>query len=241
MIEKDSGLILKQIKYNDKSNIVTIFTRNYGKKSFILYGINSRTRGKVLRSIVQPLYPVNIIFYHKQNRNLAKIKDVSLSTSYTDIPVNFNKKAIMIFLSEVLDNVLLENMEDKDLFDYTIKSLQVFDLSQKNYGNFHIMYLLGLMRHLGIEPKNNLSEQNRYFSLKEGIFTNIYDATLTLDSLQSQILSQLLKMSITEFDSVKIPRTERNLLLKNLLNYFHFHIDKFKDVKSLEVLEELFE
>ncbi len=240
MIHKDTGLILKQIKYNDKSNIITIFTRNYGKKSFILFGINSKKKGKLLRNIINPLYPVNLVFYHKESQSLGKIKEISLAYNYHTITTCFNKKAILLFLSEILDNALLEGIEDPTLFDFVLSALQTFDAAENNYTNFHILFIIKLLYYLGIGPINNFGNEKPFFSIEQGHFVPIHEPGVTVDAHRSQILGHLLDKSITDFDTIKISRTDRNALIHMLIDYLGFHIDKFGGVRSLEVLEEIF-
>jgi len=240
MLKKDIGLILKQIKYNDKSNIITIFTKNLGKNYFILYGINSERKGKLLRNIINPLYPVNIVYYYKENQNLNKIKEISITNSYRNIISCFNKKAILLFLSEILDNSLMENMQDIQLFDFIIHSLQLLDITNKNYSNFHILFIIKFLSYLGIYPINNFSPQNSFFNIIQGKFSQKYESGLSLDAKLSKTFSQLLNMSITEFDKITLSRSERNILLHFLIDYLKFHLEQFKSINSLEILEEIF-
>ncbi len=241
MIHKDLGLILKQIKYNDKSNIITILTRNYGKKSFLLFGINSKTKGKLLRNIINPLYPVQVVFYLKENQTLGKIKEISLADNYQTITTSFEKKAILMFLSEILTNTLMEGIEDSQMFDFIMRSIQLLDMAENNFANFHILFILKLLNYLGISPMNNYSQQLPFFSIDQGHFVSIYESGKTLDLRRSQLLSRLLGMSITELDKVKLNHSDRNALLHFLIDYLGFHVDKFSGVKSLDILEELFD
>ncbi len=241
MINSTQGLILKQIKHNDKSNIVTIFTRQFGKRSFIVYGINSRTKGKTLRNILQPLYLVSLQFYHKETQTLGKIKEISLAYPYSTIVKDFNKKAVMIFLSEVLYKTLLEHLTDTLLFDFIANSLKLYDLQEQNYVNFHVLFLTKLTKYLGIEPVNNFSSQARFFSISEARFTGNYDATLSFDNQTSEAFSTLLDTDITDFDKLRLSRQLRNNLLKGLLNYYAYHIENFGKINSLEILNEIFD
>ena len=46
-----------------------------------------------------------------------------------------------------------------------------------------------------------------------------------------------------KFDSNKLPfidKTNKKDILKNILTYFKLHVDGFKDLKSLKVLNQIF-
>ncbi len=240
MLCKTKGIILKHIKYNDTSWIVTIFTKTHGKKTFIVKGINSPKRGKVLRNIIQPLFLVNIEFFYKETQTLGKIKEISLDYPYSDIIVNFNKKAILMFLAEVLQKVLTEHLAEPEIFDFVYNSLKLFDLSTDNYVNFHLLFLLDLAKYLGIRPVNNFSQQNPYFLISDAQFVANYDATLGFDYPLSSSFSKLLQFGVKDLDIVKIPRKLRNRLLQAILNYYTYHIEGFGKVNSLEILTEIF-
>lgn len=240
MIGKTKGIILRNIKYNDKTNIVTIFTKDYGKKSFIVYGINSPKKGNELRNILHPLYLVAIEFYYKETQTLAKIKEISLDYPYTSIISDFNKKAILMFISEILQKTIYEHLIDQQLFDYIYNALKFLDLQPRKYNNFHIFFLAGLTKFLGIKPINNFNSENPFFSIAEAKFTATYDPTLSLDIETSQVLSKILNMNITDMDKIRLSRQMRSSLLKALINFFAYHIDNFGTVNSLQILEDIF-
>ncbi len=240
MIGKTKGIILRNIKYNDKTNIVTIFTKDYGKKSFLVYGINSQKKGNELRNILHPLYLVAVEFYYKETQTLAKIKEISLDYPYTSIITDFNKKAILIFISEILQKTIYDHLIDKQLFDYIYNALKLLDLQPRNFNNFHIFFLAGLTKFLGIKPVNNFNNNNPFFSIPEAKFTENYDPGLSLDIETSQIFSKILNMNISEMDKIRLSRHTRSALLKALINFFAYHIDNFGTVNSLQILEDIF-
>ncbi len=240
MIGKTKGIILKTIKYNDKTNIVSIFTKDFGKKSFIVYGINSKTKGSELRNILHPLYLVALEFYYKETQTLAKIKEISLDYPYTSIITDFNKKAILMFISEILQKTIYDHLIDQQLFDYIYNSLKLLDLQPRKYNNFHIFFLTGLTKFLGIKPINNFTHSTPFFSIAEAKFTANYDPTLSLDAESSQIFSKILNSNIADMDKINLPRNMRSTLLRTLINFFAYHIDNFGTVNSLQILEDIF-
>ncbi len=240
MLVKDKGIILRQVKYNDKANIVTIFTGKSGKKSFILYGIGSKRKGSFLRNIVQPLYLVDLEYMVKQTSDLGRIKNIALDYPYKTVPVEFDKKAVLLFLSEVLNKVLHEHLEDRELFDFVYHSLVFFDMQQKDFSNFHIAFLIRLTRFVGIEPFGNYSEKNKYFDIRKGHFSDSFDSVYCLDEHLSKIFSRLLQTPISDSDKIVLTRDERQQLLQSIVNYYSYHIDSFGQINSLDVLSEIY-
>ena len=241
MLAKTKGIVLKQIKYSDKSNIVTVLTRDFGKKSFLVYGINSRTKGKLLRNILQPMFIVNLEFYYKETQTLGKIKELSLAYPYKNIILNFNKKATLIFLSEVVDNALMEHFADQALFDFVCNALKLFDEQIDNYVNFNLAFLAGFMKFLGIEPVNNFDEHNCYFSIPDGTFKPVYVPQLSFSKAESQYFGQLLQAGLNDYETLSFNRQIRNGLLHKILGYYQYHIDNFGKINSLDVLHEFYD
>ncbi len=240
MIAKTTGIVIRRIKYNDKSNIITLLTENFGKKSFILFGINSKNKGKFLRAAVQPMNILNIEFYYKETQTLGKIKELSIAYPYYSIPQNVFKKTITLFLSEIIDKITIEHLQDKQLFNFILNSLKLLDLTPKNYSNFHLFFLCELTKFLGIEPINNFSDKNQFFNIQEAKFTPDFNPTLSMNKNLSQLLNSILNLGITNMDKIKLSRSDRNQLLQHLLNFYAYHIDSFSEIKSFEILKQIF-
>ena len=240
MLEKTKGIVLRSFKYNDKSNIVSIFTEKFGKKSFIVFGINSQKKGKILRSTLQPLNLINIEFYNKSNTSLSKIKELTLAYPYKTISIDFYKKTILLFLSEVIYKVLIENFEDKNLFDFIWNSLILFDLYEKDYSNFHVAFLTNLTKFLGIQPINNFSDINPFFNIKEAKFISSYQTNYSLNYELSQIFSQILNTKMSDFEQIKLNRTQRQQLLDFIIKYYTFHLENFDNINSYKIFKEIF-
>lgn len=47
-------------------------------------------------------------------------------------------------------------------------------------------------------------------------------------------------MNIEELAGFSAPLDERNLLLIKLLNYYHHHFDNLENLKSMEIMKEVF-
>ncbi len=241
MLHKTQGIVLNQTKYNDNSKIVTIFTRAFGKKSFIIYGLNSKKKRTKLINIYQPLFLLNLEFNYHENKSLQKIKEVSLKTPYVSIPFNIEKTAMVFFLTEILSKIIKVDVVDEELFDFISNSLQVLDLQNQNFTNYHLLFLVKITKYIGFEPNSNFSSQNKYFDISQGEFSGFCDEKYGMNEFESKIFFELINTELVDFHKIIISNITRSYLLQKILIYYTFYIENLMKLKSLKVLSEIFQ
>ena len=75
MLEKTRGIILHQIKYSDSGIVVQMYTRKFGRQSFLLKGMRNKKTGK--HSILfQPMFILDLELYYKASREIADAERV---------------------------------------------------------------------------------------------------------------------------------------------------------------------
>ena len=175
---------------------------------------------------------------YKPNQSLHSIKEVKLSYIYKSLHTNIYKSAIVLFLSEILSNVLKEEEKNEDLFNYIKTALQYLD-NEVSFSNFHLLFLLKLTRYLGFQPEN-LNDNYPYFNLESGIFETSNHGIYSVSCKNLTLLKRLLGTNFDALDSIKINAKQRQEFLNMLLYYFELHLGSFKKPKSLQVLNEVF-
>ncbi|EDP71060.1 DNA repair protein [Flavobacteriales bacterium ALC-1] len=238
MLTTNNSIVLSKLKYRDYDLIVKCYTQQRGVVSYILRGVLKSKKGQTKTVYFQALSQLQIEENYKPNQSLHSIKEVKLNYIYKSLHTNIYKSAIVLFLSEILSNVLKEEEKNEDLFNYIKTALQYLD-SEDNFSNFHLLFLLKLTRYLGFQPEN-LNDSYPYFNLESGVFEasnqgihSIFGANLTL-------LKRLLGTNFDALDSIKINAKQRHEFLNMLLYYFELHLGNFKKPKSLQVLNDVF-
>jgi DNA repair protein RecO (recombination protein O) len=96
---------------------------------------------------------------------------------------------------------------------------------------------LEVTKYLGFYP--DTSEMDLpFFELNEGMFSSFHGISC-LTEHETFLFKKLIGLKL-ESDQKIFAGTERQLLLKILLDYYAVHLDGFKKPKSLEVLKEVF-
>ncbi len=240
MIQKTRGLVIHTIKYTDNSVISHIYTEGFGRQAFLIKG----TRGKKSSAKINLLQHLSILemeVYIRQNRDLQRIKEIKLHDNYTSIPYNPTKNGIALFLAEILYRTLREQEQNLPLFSYLLNAFGIFDLKESGFANFHLLFLLGLSRHLGFFPRNNCSSANDYFDIENARFTRqkpLHPGFVSPPA--SSYLHRLMNCSFEDMGEVKLNTSIRQVLLTGLLDYYRFHVAGMDKVKSFPVLSEVF-
>ena len=240
MLEKTRAIFLKQTKFSDSQIIAEIYTEKFGKQAFIIRH-SKKNKNLAQKNILQALFLLEMQVYYKQKRNVQKVKEVNHKPVLSDLPFNFGKSSIAIFIAEILHKVIKEEEENRDLFNFLHNSIQLLDNLETGIGNFHILFLYELSKYLGFYPKNNFSNYKLFFNLLEGKFYSIKtDNNTFLDKETSKIISFLHSKGFSNINKFGFTKKERNTVLNAILQYYHFQLPEMGKIKSLEILQEVF-
>lgn len=239
MIQECKGIILRRKPYGDNGFLCDVFTKEYGIRSFI-FNTTSSKKKKTVKSLMHPLQPIDIEFFHKEGRGLSSIKDIAPYFTLKDIPYNIFKSTIAVFIADFLKNVIYEENTDKDLYEYIESSILYLDNTDNGYYDFHLFFITHLTKFIGLSPTNNYSEQNNRFDLKTGEFTDSTER-YSAGPNTSRALAQLLNTRTDTIDRLKFDKKSRNIILDNLIYYYSLHMDKNINIKSLDIIREIFE
>lgn len=168
MIIKTEAIVLRTIKYGDNRLIVDTITLDMGRFSFIVT-LPKTNRSRIGKHLFQPLTMLLVEGMVSPNHELGRLKDASISHAYSSIPFNSEKIALSMFLSEVLCHAVHGTERDDAMFSWLRESMLWLDGAGEGFANFHIAFLLRLLRFLGYygqaipayDDSLNLSRQER--------------------------------------------------------------------------------
>ena len=240
MLEKTRGIILHQIKYTDSGIIVQMYTRKFGRQSFLIRGMRKKNTGKH-NILFQPMFILELELYYKATREMQTLKEFSVYFTPSDIYGNIKKSSVAIFLGEVLTSVLKEESPNNELFSYIEKSIIYFDNCKEGYANFHIAFLSGLSSFLGFEPGPRSDSEDAFFDMLNGIFVPV--PPVHGNYANEEITNILADFFVASYDSISyIPLNGklRNDVLETLMRFYSLHLPGLKKIKSLDILKEVF-
>jgi len=160
---------------------------------------------------------------------------------YQTLPFEIEKSSIGIFITEVTRRSITQDEKSESLFNLLYQSFSFLDESQGPITLFPIIFLIKLSRELGFSPADNFSEQRELFDIQQGQFIPIStQSNYVLNPEASQYLYSLLFEEYGISEHFKIPKQIRQELLNQLVNFYRIHNDNFGQIKSLDVLKEVF-
>jgi len=240
MLASTEGIVLHFIKYGESSVIATIYTREFGRQSYILNAARSR-KSKNKAGLLQSLFLVNLEVYQRQAHDIHRIKEIKPLQSYQNIPFDIKKSTQAIFLSEILYKTIHEQESYPELFDFVKNALLYFDLMEDGWQNFHLYFLFRLTEYLGFLPITREYASGAWFDLQKGAVVKSEPSHPVF--AEKKVTGQLINLSllkINELSQFSVSRSMREDLLAVLMDYYRIHIENLGEIKSLNVLKEVF-
>lgn len=240
MLHKTKGIILSHLKYGDTSLIATIYTEALGRKSFLIQGVYKK-KSKFHATFFQPFTLLDLEIDHHPKRELQRIKEISIHPFHS-IPFDITKSTIALFLSEILYKTLKEEEPNPALFDYLYHAIQLLDMNETGVANFHLLFLINLAKYLGFYPINNYSASESLFDPVNGRFVHAFNSPAAhADKDLGLRIHQLLNLSFDQLDTLQLNHQLRATLLKILIEFYSLHLSGLNNIKSLPVLQSVFE
>ncbi len=240
MFHKTQGVVLSTTRYNDRFSIAQVFTSDFGRTAYLL-PISKSKRPKINTALFFPLSVIDMEVEHFPLRQIHRLKDVQRQFPLYSVNVNVIKLSIVFFLSELLTKVLQETNENQVVFSYIKESIITLEEIDKGLANFHLAFMFNLAQFLGIAPNLDNHYKDSFFDLLNGEYSigkpmhNHY-----LNSLQSNFLNVFKRINYDNMHLFKLSQNNRNILINYMLDYYRMHVYDFTEIKSLEVLRELY-
>ena len=238
MIISTSAIILSKVRYQDNDLIVKCLTRDLGVISYMVKNISTSKNSKNKFAFFQLLNILDLESNYNPNRSIQYIKDLKIRYNFTSLHTNIYKSSVVMFLSEILSNIIHNESKDLELFDFIEESFIWYDKSEDS-SSFYLIFLMKITHYLGFYPDCTNMSYN-YFNLEEGLFETSKNSKYVIQGDSLVLFKTILGI---KFDSNKLPfidKINKKDILKNILIYFKLHVDGFKDPKSLIVLNQIF-
>ena len=241
MLTKTQAIVLHSLKYGETRLIVDMFTRSQGRQSFIV-SIPKSVKGKIKKQLFQPLTLLEIEYDLRPKLQLQKLSDVRLASPFSSIPFDPNKLSISLFIAEFLYYALRSEQRNEPLFDYIVNSIQWLDAQTNRFANFHLVFLMRLSRFLGFYPNLDHYQAGDYFDLRESVFLPVPPVHRDfLHPQEAEKIQLMMRMDFPTMHLFRMSHQERNRLLEVSLISYRLHIPDFPELKSVSVLQELYQ
>lgn len=221
MIFKTRGIVFRFTKFKETSIIVTIFTEVFGLQTYIVNGVRSKSAKNKI-ALYQPLTLLNLVVYHRPNANIERIREISCLHPYRSITTDVKKSTIAMFMAELVNKTVKDESHAGEIFEFLYHSFITMDTLQADYENFHLIFMLKLCRYLGFGVYN----------LNEVLGGRAADAQT------EKLLNAFLQADYETL--IPVTNSQRRVLLDLLLEFYADHMENLGEIKSVQVLREVF-
>jgi DNA repair protein RecO (recombination protein O) len=196
----------------------------------------------VSHALFLPLSVIEMEVEHLNSRDLQRIREAKTCFPLTSIPAHPVKNIIALFLSEILYRAIRTREPDARLFDYLYESIRWLELAEQGVANFHLVFLIRLVRYFGFYPNAESYQPGCFFDMLNGVFTGRPpEHRHYLNEEDSIIFSRLLRMNYQNMAVYAFSRHERSNIIHRMLEYYRLHLSDFPEIKSLPVMQSLFD
>lgn len=241
MLITTEAFVLRQTRYDDRTIIADMLCEECGRVSFLVR-LPKTKHGGLNKAFFQPMTLLEIAFDLRKEKNLQHLRSARTAMVYKDIPFSPSKLAVTCFLAEFLQYVTRdEDGQTEGIFTFIRQSMQWYDRAEKGYGNFHLIYIMEMMRYLGFYPEYATYREGNLFDMREGVFSSHTPSHPDhLTAAQTRLLVILLRTGYDSMSHISLTQQERNDTLDSILRYCRLHLPVFPDLRSLPVLREMF-
>lgn len=211
---KAEFIILASTKVGDRSLVLHTLSPEWGRRSFLV----GATRQNLAMAL--PLNIVEAEISVSRVSELWRANALECTQSLNSIRSDMTRGAISMFIAEVLYRTVRDGAVESGLYEWCRSSIRLLDSMESSYANFHLRWLLEFAAVLGFTPD---AEALRPFA----------------GELSGQIES-LLDCSWAEAMLVPLNGELRNHMAKRLISYISYHCCCEINIRSLDVLHEIF-
>ena len=239
MIRKTRAILLHHVRYTDNSLVAHFYTREFGRLSVMVKGV-SKTKGSSRYLYFQPLHMFDLEIYHRENREMHNLKEMTLCYVPRNIPGDIRRSSIALFMGEVLNNIIREEDVNLSLYSFIESSVISLDEAEEGLSNFHLWFLAALAAYAGIGP-SPMSGDEKYFDMQTGRFTELPPGhTDILEPPGATLFNCLLESTPDVLGRIRISGEERSDMLMQIIRFYQLHLPGVRQVRSLQVLKEIF-
>jgi len=234
------AIVLHSMKFGESQMIVDILTQEHGRLPFICH-LPKSSKGKIKKQFFQPLSLLEIEYDFRLKSKFQHFKDIRVAVPFSSLPFDPFKLSIALFLAEFLSYSTRNEQNNSSLFLFVVKSVEWLDATDRDFSNFHLIFMVHLSTFLGFMPNVEEYRDGDFFDLREGRFVSgIPGHSDFLFSADAEMLQLLFRLSYKTMHLCKMSRIERNRCTEVIVLYYRLHIPNFPEMKSLDVLKQLF-
>lgn len=243
-ILQTEAFVLTKIDFGDSSNIVSLFTKDYGRLSAIVKGGKSGKAGKS-KTIDPPNY-LNISLYNKSSRDIQIISNADIIAHYPKIKEDLEKLKYSYAVIELVRKLIPEHETNLRLFRGIVRIFQLLESSAESeeitFGRFFLFFLKETGYDIQLEKcvscgRASMNEDSLSYNFELGILCNRCNqdqfSNFTADAELFRYLICLKNNLNLQNTGKKVPGIAINFMER----YLKYHIPDFAGIQTFQIFK----
>lgn len=240
MLISSRAIVLRVIKHTDDTLLAHLLTEESGRQTMAVRISRSR-RAAVPHTLFRPAALLQVMWNKGREGSVVHPKAAQTIYNYMSLPYDPEKSAIAMFLCEAIDGGVRSESDARALFRYVSGSFQWLDLAEINFANFHLAFLMRLTRFLGFTPNLSGYAPGCWFDLRSANY--VPTRPLHGDCLppeEAALLPMFQRMNFANMHRFRMTGAQRSRILQVLNLYYRLHLPSFPELKTLDILGQLY-
>lgn len=241
-IHKTKGIVLGSIKYGETSIITHIYTELFGMQHYLVKGVRKQTkRSSAGSNYFQPGAILDMEVYHNTLKELQYIKEYQWCHVYSNMYSEVVRHMIVTYCAELMANTIKETEPDPDFFEEMETILLLLDrLAILEVSNIPVYLTLKILGKTGFSLSGKYDTTNfNVLDFEKGCFTEHTPLhPYYVKDAYAKFIHDILYSE--DWTKVTFNGGGRTYILNALQDYLKIHIENYKTLKSLAVLETVF-
>lgn len=207
-------IILASTKVGDRSIVIHTLSSEWGRRSFIAAASRQNL------ALTSPLSIVEAEICTSRVSELWRAQSIAAARTLNSIRTDMVRNAISMFMAEMLYRTVRDGAMEPGLYEWCRSSIIMLDSMGPDCANFHLRWLLEFAAALGFTPD---AEALRPFT---GELSGQIEALLSCNWAESML--------------IPLNGELRGRIARKIISYISYHCDSDINVRSLDVLHEIF-
>jgi DNA repair protein RecO (recombination protein O) len=237
MTQKTEGIVLRATKYQESNLLVRVYTKDFGMQDFIIKGYASANSRRKY-SYFQPLSIVEVVYWVKPGQEIHKINESRTVCFLKTIQTDPVKVALGLAIVEIVYDCIKQEEGDTELYQLLQDTITALDESQEKYVHFFMYFLIQFTHIMGFAPDNQVEnwDYTAFFDMSNGRIFNQNGGNTRLAAL----VVQFLNATIADCQTIPFSQEEKRIYISAMFQYYHYHIEGFRQPKTIQVFSEVF-
>ena len=242
-VTKSQAIVLHLTRQGDSGAVLHVIDSLAGRQGVYVRGLG-KARG-ASASAFHSLALLDIVTYAVPKSSLLYLREYEPIVTMDGIRTDISKSTTALFISEVLYRSLKSDDGDTELWKWLAQSIVKLDSATGSVANFHLWWMTGYCIKAGFRPNDNWSENAHLFDIVTAQFISPKDGILRderqiFSSEESLLLHLMLNSDADKALTLPLRGSLRLSFARRMLDYLSYRFGCDLNVKSLDVLHEIF-